>query len=121
MQKCEKETDEKTYFYYVRDDNNRPVITVCLIVGEYGIGKGIAICSVNDNPEKAVGRDIAKRRALKAYWKRMNGIPAWSANVLNVLDSIRTGYLWLERCKIEFNPDLTTHEIRMLKITEDFS
>ena len=116
MKKVKKETDEKKYFYYVRDDRNRPIITVCLIQGSNGIGRGISVCSVNDNPVKAIGRDIANRRALKAYWERIGGIPMWSSNALNVLDSISTGHYWMECAKIEFNPVLSERERRMLKV-----
>lgn len=55
-------------FYYIRDKRNRPVITICL--KENGEGfvftRGIAICSLMDNPSKKLGRAIASGRATKA-------------------------------------------------------
>jgi len=62
----------KEYYYYLRDEQNRPAITVCLIVNyesnEYF--RGIAVASDLDMPNKKEGRTIAKGRAAKAI-KRM--------------------------------------------------
>ena len=121
MKKVKKETDEKKYFYYVRDTKNRPVITVCLIVGERGIGRGVSVCSVNDNPEKVIGRDISNRRALKAYWEQETSNDIYSENSKAVCASIKNGLMWLERYKIQFDPTLTVRELRMLKLVDPIS
>ena len=64
-------------FYYIKDkveketDTPHPRITVCIGKNKEGIiCKGIAICSLRDNPEKQVGRTLALnnvRRAFKKY------------------------------------------------------
>lgn len=65
-----------TLFYYVRDNKNRPVVTVGLFLSEGIIVRGIAKCSKLDLKGKKVpesrlfskenGRDIVKGRILKA-------------------------------------------------------
>lgn len=56
------------YFYYLRDRLQKPIVTICLLVATETEQKarGIAICSVQDAPNKKVGRAIALGRALKA-------------------------------------------------------
>jgi hypothetical protein len=66
---------EKRYFYYLRDDNNKPIVTVCLIKTGDIVTKGIAICSERDNPVKKVGRNIAAGRAVKAQLYGMDTLP----------------------------------------------
>ena len=55
----------KTSFRYFRDGQNRPLVTECVIYDDQDqpLSGGLAICSPRDNPCKAVGRNIALRRA----------------------------------------------------------
>lgn len=53
-------------FYYIKDKENKPVITVCLIQDGSKWSRGIAICSKKDIPNKKIGRAIAEGRAQKA-------------------------------------------------------
>lgn len=63
-------------YYYIRDNQNRPTITVCLIKDSEGnISRGIAICSDKDQPCKKVGRNIAKERAIYAITENKDGCP----------------------------------------------
>ena len=58
----------KERFYYVRDKQNRPVVTVCLGTDENGVhSRGVAYCSDKDIPKKSTGRAIARGRMLKAF------------------------------------------------------
>ena len=82
MEKAQQEAEFITQFRYLRDKNNRPVITLCR--AEYGDQKGYgwAICSTRDNPCKKTGKAIAAERArtalqaarmenaLWAFWRR---------------------------------------------------
>ena len=69
-------------YYYFRDNKNRPIVTVCLVKDELGqVHRGMAICSLSDNPVKSKGRNIAKGRALKALFKQVN------SEVINVITS----------------------------------
>jgi hypothetical protein len=60
------------FYYYIRDQANRPTTTVCFVCDETGTeyARGCAKCSLNDNPCKAIGRRIAYRRALRAYYSQ---------------------------------------------------
>jgi len=56
----------RTYFYYLRDKDRRPLVTVCLHCIDDKYYRGISICSPKDSPVKRVGRNIAFGRALQA-------------------------------------------------------
>jgi hypothetical protein len=60
--------DMKTFFYYDRDDKNRPIGTICFATDGKRYARGVAVCSENDNPCKKTGRRIAQSRALKAFY-----------------------------------------------------
>lgn len=54
------------WFYYYRDSQRRPVVTVCLLEKDDLYYRGVAICSLDDQPVKARGRAIAWLRAVRA-------------------------------------------------------
>ena len=56
---------EKSKYYYCRDSNNRPVVTVCLLKTNGNIAQGVAICSLLDNPCKKTGSNIASAFSFK--------------------------------------------------------
>jgi len=53
-------------FWYVRDEKNIPVVTICEIRNKKDriISYGLAICSKSDNPCKRIGREISFKRAI---------------------------------------------------------
>ena len=62
---------EAPIFYYLRDAKNRPVVTVCLIRERKddapdAFYRGVAVCSLKDQPNKKIGRAIAYERACQA-------------------------------------------------------
>jgi hypothetical protein len=60
-------------YYYLRNNKNQPVVTVCLIVENgYIMARGIAICSKQDMPCKSIGRAIAQTRANHALHSKEN-------------------------------------------------
>ncbi len=68
--------------YYLRDYDDRPVVTRCILVQPDGtpIASGTAFCSSKDNPNKAVGRTLATSRALAALregYKAVHLGPGW--------------------------------------------
>lgn len=71
------------YIYYVRDPDNRPMVTVCLMKNEQGkYARGVAICSLKDSPCKEEGRMRARGRALRAFKKAEDGKP-WATALVN--------------------------------------
>jgi len=67
--------NEKTKYYYIRDDHNRPVVTVCEIEANGDRARGIAICSPRDSVSKERGKLIAHGRAVKAMIERRDSRP----------------------------------------------
>ena len=63
-------------YYYLRNKENEPVLTACLLKEKDQIARGLAICSFQDSPCKRIGRAIAKGRAKKALKRQesSNGI-----------------------------------------------
>ncbi len=56
----------KTKYYYIRDKDRHPRITVCLIENKGLYARGVALCSFSENPIKAFGRTLALERAVTA-------------------------------------------------------
>lgn len=56
----------KSTFYYMRDEENRPIVTICLVKEGDKVARGMSICSALDLPRKADGRNRAMGRAMEA-------------------------------------------------------
>ena len=114
----------KKWYYYFRDEENRPHITVCLIEHEGNYARGIAICSLNDNFSKKSyidekgkkvkgGRDIAEDRAIIAIVNKKSKYQIDRAECFDVFDEcifdLNTEH------KSEFLPELSPFEQRLIK------
>ena len=99
----EQTVQEKVIFYYIRDYQKRPVITVCLIRFNGIWSRGVAICSDKDQPVKKEGRMKAFGRAQKATCNQ------------NTVDPVRTPKSSLpmlphwDLCKFAFKSDYDTN------------
>jgi hypothetical protein len=58
----------KSYFYYLRDEKNAPMGTICFIKTDHAYARGVALVNRDkgDFPNKKVGRQIAEGRAIQA-------------------------------------------------------
>jgi hypothetical protein len=67
----------KIAYYYLRDVENKPRITVCFCVDKdtKKTARGIAVCSKKDNPNKKVGRSIAQQRCKHALLNEQETLP----------------------------------------------
>ena len=56
-----EEKEMKDYYYYFRDKDKKPVVTVCLLADwkNNDVSRGIAICSKKDSPCKKAGRKFS--------------------------------------------------------------
>jgi hypothetical protein len=105
-------------FYYLRDNYNRPTGTVCLIKSNGDIARGVAICSLKDNPDKKTGRHIAQGRAVRAMKRRESSF--FDMQRIDALIAIgRTKCLpgEFDFTKSSFNPKLTDFETKLLRRT----
>ena len=98
----------KEYYYYTSDEDH-PLISCCLIfTNPKDYVRGLAYCSKNDNPNKKVGRSIARQRAFYAlkYGK-------------NLYSSLYQGKKPINKPCIYpralYCPTLNNHELRMIK------
>ena len=89
--------EPKTWYYYYRDAQRRPVVTVCLMEFAGNYYRGVALCSLNDHPIKAQGRAIAKGRATRALlWDRKvigDFLPMQTERARSVWGRV-SGYFW---------------------------
>ncbi len=102
----------KDYYYYFRDSEKKPVVTVCLLKDiNNDISRGIAICSKKDSPCKKAGRKIAKERA--EYAMRTG---SWNGSVLrkDALKIVKSFKLESFFYKSFYKPNLTTYERNIL-------
>lgn len=87
---------KKISYYYLRDWKNFPVVTICLGIDDDGnVAKGMSITSVEDTPNKKIGRDIAKKRMFHAMFSKENSEPIGSDKAYTALE-ILTDDSW--RC-----------------------
>lgn len=127
----------KEYFYYLRDKDRRPLITVCLGYNHATkeAYRGTAYCSAYDSPVKVKGKVEAKKRMLRAYNKRSSSLPVERSEINDIAhecynhlnDDDKKYYFmtsasdgvteWVFSTKSEFNPTLTGYEIRLVTIT----
>jgi len=73
-----KKIKDHVLYYYLRDRDKRPMVTVCLIIDPKNlpsVHRGIAIGSYSE-PQiiKSVGRDLAYRRARKAMLSKRTSL-----------------------------------------------
>ena len=106
-------------FYFLRDKDRKPVVTVYLIKNDIGIGKGVSICSKKDAPNKRVGTLIAKQRAEWAIKSRINDLHIYRGNALVILSGTDYNKQWFDytgaNFKSQYNPALTEYEKELLK------
>ncbi len=73
-------------FYYLRDKTNRPVVTICIEERNGVYARGIAVCSVSDNPCKSTGRVKAAGRVNKAFGNKRNVCGPMDADSMYKID-----------------------------------
>ena len=76
----------KERYYYYRDENRAPRVTVCLLQDGKYVSRGVAICAANDPVCKSKGRAIARGRAAKAM---VNKRPYFTDSMICRFDAIR--------------------------------
>ena len=117
-------------FYYIRDIERKPIITVCLKKIDDMIGKGIAICSKNDNPQKEIGREWSEYYADLALDRKTDSEYTTKESALQTvrkaldamtyeLNTATGGYEddgLEEVCLSLYNPLLSSREKKMLGI-----
>lgn len=114
----------KEKYYYLRDKERKPLITVCLLYVSGHIARGVAICSPSDNPEKREGRRIAFKKAEKAFLEKTQTEPVIREEPIEVINRVTnpygphrfSPYLDMLSYKSVFNPILIDHEKRMLGV-----
>lgn len=99
----------RAIYYYVRDEEKKPIVSVCLIEdGRNILSRGISVCSLRDLPNKAKGRGLALSRALFAIENECCCEPINRFEAVVIPETIDFG------CKVDYNPILTEHEEKLL-------
>jgi hypothetical protein len=76
MRNKNKYNENDFIYYYLRDKNDHPRVSVCLFKApNNNIYRGISLCSKLDVVNKKRGREIAKGRAIKAYVNKYDSEP----------------------------------------------
>ena len=106
-------------FYYLRNENNVPLVTVCLIKRNSDFGKGIKLCSKDDVVDKKYGRVKAKNMALKALGTQTTSEPIVRVEAGKVLNRVANWdcdefiSITENPNKSLFNPELTEYEKKL--------
>ena len=103
------------WFYYLRDKQNRPLVTVCLLRdSDLKVYQGVAICSPKDNPNKKTGKAIAFGRAKQAAENKKDSGDIFRQEAYEILSKVNdfNFYLFKSSC----DPVLTQHETKLLNL-----
>ena len=86
----------KEIFYFIRDKDHKPVISICLLIETESVqARGVAICSDSETPcinikaHQRNGPGIAKKKAWKAWKSESNDYRIHRLEAIAVLDRIR--------------------------------
>ena len=114
----------KEIYYYYRDKNNRPVVTVCLIVGKRNrklVALGISICSPKDNPCKEIGRYYARERAIKAFVDKNSFDPIVGKEELQVIINAteKGNSFWNNYPKAFYPVEVSDFETKLIQMAKD--
>lgn len=118
----DKAKGNKEYFYYLRDEQRKPVVTVCLIIANNYVSRGVAICSDMDCPCKKTGRAIARGMATRAFVRKGSGdfvVRDEAFAVLRKIPTLLQQELLLGNGKYVYMPVLTDFETKLLTENDD--
>ena len=106
---------QKEGYYYGRDTENKPRVTVCILRNSIGeIARGVAICSRLDNPNKKIGKAIARGRAEKAMNQEKSTDVIDRSEARNIMGFCLTNYHNQIIRKSAYNPALIDIERKIL-------
>ena len=94
-------------FYYLRDKENKPRVTICEVPTNDCIYLGMAICSTKDNPCKLEGRKGAVERIKDAVFAGIHCNPVNRPEVKDMLSKLlgRKENQWvLTKLNLGFDP-----------------
>jgi hypothetical protein len=107
----------KYFYYYLRDEDKKPVVTVCLGYENGEHARGVAICSLEDSPNKKVGRRIARAKMLKAFGRKRTDDPCLRYECYAALDQLSRPNPELNQVagyKSAYVPTLTDFEKKLI-------
>ena len=104
-------------YYYLRDGERKPVVTVCLLEAENERARGVSICSKKDNPSKRSGKKIAKDRAKYALKKKGHHLPIEpKGGEAKILESVNASPSFFDFLKAAYNPEINHIEMQRMGI-----
>ncbi len=82
----------KLFYYYLRNEQGHPVVTICLgVLGRTkDIARGIGICSPSDTVCKKEGRRWARKRTMKAFGLQKTSNPIQCDEPVNRIEALKT-------------------------------
>jgi len=106
----------KTYYYYYRDEDDVPKVTVCLLKDGNEIGKGVAVCSPLDFPNKKEGRKIARGFARKALGMKRSSVHILREETIEIIEDCVNSNMEenTDFCHSVYQPALTKFENKIV-------
>lgn len=115
----------RPFFYYIRDNDGHPRVTVCLVSDGVVHARGLSFCSPRDVLSKKEGRRLALARARKAYGTKTTGEPIGRDETLTVIQKVTNSVtgrmvaenqpeLYFYQNKRVFYPALIPYEAQMI-------
>jgi len=108
----------KEFYYYFRDKDRHPRITVCLIENGSCYHRGISLCSFSEKElSKERGRRTARSRAIRAMYTFSNSSPALRKESHEVLKACNVPFglfVPYEEFKSMYKVELTPFEQKLV-------
>lgn len=105
-------------YYYFRDMQKRPIITVCLMEEKGIFSRGISVCAKGDNPCKKIGRKIARDRTYKAMFNEATSMEKTKSSDFYLLDIDYTNFEFADyKYLYSYNVNLTAIEKYLYNIS----
>ena len=112
------------YYFYLRDRNHHPTVTVCIKRKGEEIARGLSILNPSDRINKKEGRKYARKYADKALGTKRTNYPIQKTEVLQLLERVyeygsphpimETGNSFICEYKSVYDPVLTSYEYKLL-------
>lgn len=109
------ESKRNLFVYYLRDENNAPVVTVTLKRNGDEFARGLAICSFRETPSKALGRIKSYVRADKALRNKENDDDIFRFDANYVISNVQNTFdlPFVYKSQYIKKEDLTTFEKKL--------
>lgn len=110
--------ENKVMFWYGMVSNGKNMVPVVTVASRYNdddgtVSRGVAICSIHDNPSRKAGRELALKRLDIAEYRKLSSLPIkWDSDPIVASGAAFTEFsTWT--MKSQYHVPIAKHEERV--------